>query len=683
MARLNIDYESHPKESLEVLLHRYDTQILNINETLSDITTYGNVCQDLLDIMKWKFEDKEIRNREIRIRFLPDPPKKESVCKIQIRHLLINLIFWYAYVRADIPEVVDESYVQHFEKLRADGLTPEIRIGEMDDYKDNVILPDIEDIDSHTQNEIIDEINYNLRNVTKAFSVLFGLGISVYSLIQAGKRDPRIEEIMHVQLDPSMQPNEIEETAKSLSDELTRRVIADKENDLASYMAAGKVLSPGQFKEFAVLIGLKADINGNTIPHLINCNFLVHGINTPSYQYLIGIGGRKSLIMSKTKMGEPGAFSRKATINTAPVVLRKDHVACNSIAPVWITIKSDEMLKMYDGRYYYDTMMEEHVVDYAKDKDLIGKELPFRSPCTCASKNGICYKCYGKLHRINSELASAGAFAATKITMPMGQTVLSSKHLQVTTSTGIQFDPEFYNVFEINSNEITARDDSPMDEDLYIVLGQVFTEEGEDTIDYYCESFDLVDSTNKVVVHAAENNGAKLYLSKQLADIYAKLKDKKKPISMNLFDDDSSVILNVEVKNKELTQPIRNMNKLLNTVDHAGCHTIDDFLQTFCDNLIDAGIHYPMVHAEMMLRALLRKKSNEMEEPDWTANGDIHDYKILRLNDSLFKNPSVAISLTYGYLRKTLRSVEFYQKTAPSTLDPFFAERLADYTKEA
>ena len=58
MARLNIDYESHPKESLEVLLHRYDTQILNINETLSDITTYGNVCQDLLDIMKWKFEDK-------------------------------------------------------------------------------------------------------------------------------------------------------------------------------------------------------------------------------------------------------------------------------------------------------------------------------------------------------------------------------------------------------------------------------------------------------------------------------------------------------------------------------------------------------------------------------------------------------------------------------------------------
>ena len=682
MAKVNIDYKSHPKESLDTLLHRYDTQILCINDVLSDIDEYVRVCQDLLDIMKWKFEDKEIRNHTIRIRFMPDPPKKESVCTIQIRHLLVNLIFWYAYVRADIPEVVDESYIQHFEKMKADGLTPEIRIGEMDDYKDNVILPDISDIDSHTQNEIIDEINHNLRAITRAFSILFGLGISVYSLIQAGKRDPRIEEIMHIKLDPSMQPNEIEETAKDLTNELTRRIVADKENDLAAYMAAGKVLSPGQFKEFSVLIGLKADVNGNTIPHLINCNFLVHGINTPSYQYLIGIGGRKSLILSKTKMGEPGAFSRKATMNTTAVTLRKDHVACNSIRPVWITIESDAMLKMYDGRYYYDTFMNEHIVDYNKDKDLIGKELPFRSPCTCASRRGICYKCYGKLHGINSELASAGAYAATKITEPMGQIVLSSKHLQVTTSTGIQFNPEFYNVFEINSNEVTARDDSPIDEDLYLILGPVQTEEGEDSIDYYCETFDLVDNNQNVVVHAAENNGAKLYLSKQLVDVYVKLKDKKKPISMNLFDDDSSVIFNVEVKNKELTQPIRNMNKLLNTVDHAGCHTVDEVVQAFAGNMIDAGIEYPMVHAEMIIRGLLRKKSSEIEEPDWTANGDINDYKILRLNDALFKNPSVSISLTYGYLRKTLKSVEFYQKEAPSTLDPFFAERLSDYVKE-
>ena len=62
MAKVDIDYQSHPKESLEVLLHRYDTQIICINDILSDIDQYTAVCQDLLDIMKWKFEDEEIRN---------------------------------------------------------------------------------------------------------------------------------------------------------------------------------------------------------------------------------------------------------------------------------------------------------------------------------------------------------------------------------------------------------------------------------------------------------------------------------------------------------------------------------------------------------------------------------------------------------------------------------------------
>ena len=80
----------------------------------------------------------------------------------------------------------------------------------------------------------------------------------------------------------------------------------------------------------------------------------------------------------------------------------------------------------------------------------------------------------------------------------------------------------------------------------------------------------------------------------------------------------------------------------------------------------------------MMIRGLLRKKSNEMEEPDWTANGDPNDYKILRLNDALFKNPSPVVSLSYGYLRKQLRSPEFYKKTAPSHLDPLFVSKLSE-----
>ena len=134
----------------------------------------------------------------------------------------------------------------------------------------------------------------------------------------------------------------------------------------------------------------------------------------------------------------------------------------------------------------------------------------------------------------------------------------------------------------------------------------------------------------------------------------------------------------MEIKNKELTRPIKNINKLLNTNDKVGCKTLDEVVQMLGRMKLEAGIKYDFVHGEMMIRELLRKKSNELEFPDWSFNGDWDDYQILRLNDALFKNPSPTISLSYGYLRKQLLSPEFYEKTAVSHLDPLFVENLAE-----
>ena len=674
MAQLRIDYNGHPKHDLDTLLKKYSARIINMTEILDDIELYAETYQDILDIMKWKFEDEAIRKSTCSIKFESEP---KEVIEIQLRHLLTNMIFWYAFVRADSAEVVNKSFIMDF-------TDPTIDMGRISNYIDDMILPNIADVDLQTKNEIVDEIIHNMTAISRAFSPLMGLGISVYSIIQAAKRNPRIEQIMHEKLPDGLQPTEIEERLSVATDELIDLFKKDQDNDLKPLFASGNNLSKGQFKEIAVAIGLKADVNGNTIPHLIKCNILVDGISTPSAYYLDGESGRKALILSKTRMGEPGAFSKKATTNTTSVVLRHDYVKCHSVRPAWYHIDSDQFLKLLNGRYYYEDHLDEegnpieHIVNYKKDKWMIGKDIPFRSPCTCASHHGICYACYGMLYNVNKDLASAGAYAATKETEPLGQAVLSSKHLQMTHSSTIQFDENFNKVFDLSSNEITAKDEPEYDEELYLVLGEVKAEETEDTIDYYCDEFDVVSTQNKVIFHVAEQNHSRLYLSKQLADVYVKLKDKSKPISMNIFDDDSSVIFNVEIKNKELTQPIRNINRLLNTVDKCGCTTLDEVCQQFARNKIDAGIKYDLVHDEMMIRGLLRKKSNEMEEPDWTANGDPNDYKILRLNDALFKNPSPVVSLSYGYLRKQLRSPEFYNKTAPSHLDPLFVSKLSE-----
>ena len=663
---VDIDYSGHPKCSFDSLLQKYTGVYLCLDDILKSKEAYVERYQDILDILKYGFENPEIRKKEISFIIHRGDKTKYT---LQLRHFLSNMIFWYALMDADCYDRMDASYIFDF---KGASLNDDIN------FMNTKLLPAMEDEDFHTQSRIIDEITHHMTAISKAFNPLFGLGISVYSIYQADRRNPRIGQLMHEKLDPTMQPIEIESELSARTEELIDLFIKDGVNDLAPMFLSGKNLSKDQFKEIAVMIGLKSDINGNTIPHLIDRNILVDGLNVASAYYLDGVSGRKSLIMSKTKMGEPGAFSKKAINSAAGVHLRQDYDNCHSIKPIWYTVKNADFLKMLDKRYYYDNNGELRLLNYQKDTHLIGHRIPFKSPCTCASKDGVCAYCYGGLYDLNKDLFSAGAYAAMKITEPMGQKILSAKHDQTTESNLIEFPPEFNDQFELYSNDVSVRQDVDSDSELFIRIPEIFKEETEDTVDYFCTSFDVMSEAGMVLYHIGEKNGAKLYLSAQLHDLCRRAKDSYIPISLESFDDDSSVLFNIEIKNRELSKPIKNINRLLNTNAHMGCDNLDDLCQTMAEQQLDAGIMYNFVHFEMLLRSLIRKKSNIYEYPNFGPNGDLEDYTVLRLNDALFKNASPVIGLSYGYLRKQILSPEFYEKTAPSHFDPMFVERLSD-----
>ena len=69
MAQLHIDYKGHPKHDLDTRLKKYSARIINMTEILDDIELYAETYQDILDIMKWKFEDEAIRKRTCSIKF--------------------------------------------------------------------------------------------------------------------------------------------------------------------------------------------------------------------------------------------------------------------------------------------------------------------------------------------------------------------------------------------------------------------------------------------------------------------------------------------------------------------------------------------------------------------------------------------------------------------------------------
>jgi len=355
---------------------------------------------------------------------------------------------------------------------------------------------------------------------------------------------------------------------------------------------------------------------------------------------------------------------------------------CNSTETITYHINDDNFLKLLDGRYYYTSRGIMKQLDYRKDSDLIEKDVRFRSPATCASKDGICKYCYGKLYDINKDMTSAGTLSATKITEPLGQSLLSSKHSQVTSSSAIKFNDDFDKEFELNSTEISIKDEPEYDDELFIQLEDVQSEEVDEVEMYYTNHFRLIDAKGKTIYNIEEENDSNMYLSDQLLALYKRMKDKTKPISLESFDGDSDVLFTVEIKNKELTGPVKRIMQVLNSNDKLGAKTLSEVCQVFVESLIAMGQKYDLVAAECIIRALLRKKTNEFEFPDWTNKGDHTDYQVMRVNSALFKNPSPLVSLSYGDLRRQLISAELYEKKAPSHLDTMFASVPAKFIED-
>lgn len=666
---MTIDFTGKPKRTPQELEKMYPMDILFIVEDiLASKKSFQWLFQDLIDIMKYGFEKPEVRKRIVYYKFKKDD---EQVREMQLNHFISNLIFWNPLTDVDKVDLLDESWIFDFSTFDSDTLM---------DYMNTKLLP-VYDIDFATQNAMVDEVYHYIISISHAFCLLMGMGVSLYDLHQLELRDPEVSHLIRDPVDQSLEPHEVEQLLESRNDRLIQRMVEDPVgNDYQPFFKSGSALKKAQFREYLVRIGFKADINGNTVPILIDNNFLLHGLNRPSFVYLNAISGRKALILSKLAMGRPGSFSKKMSFGAMATTLREDYEPCDSIHTVDYTIVDDQFLKLLDGRYFYDENGNLMQLEYEVDKDLIGKTVRFRSPATCASKEGVCRFCYGHMFDINQSMASSGSLAALKITEPVGQGILSSKHSQSTSSNELNFSEGYEDIFETNSSMISLKDDSELDADLYIRLGEVEIEEMDDSEFYSCLGFDILNSNGELIRHIEEASGARFYLNDCLVKMYkAKMRTRNPDPVFSLEDlDESEGLFTIEVKNKELTEPLKIFEKVLNNREHMGAKTISEMCQLFAEKLIAMGIKYELVHAEMIIRSLLRKKSNKYEMPDFSVMGNPNDYQILKLDDGIFDNPSVTMSIHYGHLRRQLASPQLYQKTKTGPLDALYLSQLSD-----
>ena len=288
MAQDAIDFVSHPKKSIEELDSQYPPDLLLIIEqVLGSTRSFQLIFQDLIDIMKYGFEKEEVRHRVIFYKF----KKRDKITySLPLNKFIANLIFWQPLIAVDSVNLLDESWIFDFSKFSQETLI---------NYMNTKLLP-VYDTDFASQNAMVDEVYYYIISISHAFCLLMGMGISLYDLHQFEERDDVVKHIMRDSVDQSLEPHTIEKILKERNETLIQHIVEDPiGNDYKPFFASGTGLKKDQFKEYIVRIGFKADINGNTVPIMIDNNFLIHGLTKPSYVFLNALAGRKALILTK------------------------------------------------------------------------------------------------------------------------------------------------------------------------------------------------------------------------------------------------------------------------------------------------------------------------------------------------------------------------------------------------
>lgn len=676
MIKFNLeDYdENELSQEQRDILEKINDEVYVIDEIIDNgRKEYLAHIDTIYDYVKAGFEKKQFREFPVKFKFHSDDSR---VYVLQLRHYLTNLMFWCPIVRLKMEEDMNYEHIVDCAKIST---------GYIKWYIDEkIIIPYRSCFSNKKINMVIADMLYRLGTISNDFTLLLGLTINLETFMDVADRIPRFNEILHMKLDPDMQPNEIEELLDEIEKEEIDILMNDPEGNLIQpILRSGSGIKTKQLRELTAVGGLKPDLYGNTMPVPITSNFLIGGLGSIPNYYIDAAAARKAVIMNKTAMGTSGHFARKVMLISTDVKLRKDELECNTVNFVTYEIKTKDHLRRLRGRNMITSPTT--MVMLKGDEDyLIGHKIHVYSPATCASREGVCKKCYGGLFYTNRDLWSVGALAGAKTTNPMSQDILSTKHLLTTISERIDFNDEFYKFFSLISNEIIINNDTDDDiniNDYILCINsediEAVEEFDETEYNHYVMQFYIKKKKSSEMIRIYEINGKEIYLSPA---IDAGLKSGRKngdfiEIPFSILDDDEK-LFSVIILNNELTKPLYEIMHVLDRKGNLGCNTISEICQKMLDLFITSHINLDAVHAELLIKPLIRDRRNILKYPKFNTWKDEKDYQLLTVSAALEKNPSVLISLSFQALARQLSNPLTYKKEGTSFLDPLFKERL-------
>ncbi len=473
-----------------------------------------------------------------------------------------------------------------------------------------------------------------------------------------------IRDINNTRYPKNMQTAEIiEENSRRYG--LLREEMIKRNNPLFIDDTYTKILKPKQVEELYIHLGLTPD-GRNIVNIVMDGNGFNDGYKDPEAIYAAAIMARVPDLLNTEYMGVVGYFARNLWILTYGTISPKV-TDCGSKNPIPIVV-DEAALKMFDGRYYYT---EKHGTRlrmlHSTDKHLLGKQLWFRSPCTCNLNNDVCHVCYGNA-ALRVKDFNGGFICTTQfMTGPINQNVLSAKHILKANTELIVFTQNLEEYFDIDSGQLTVKED--------VKKFDIFIR--EDYMDDITEKFEMFIGKNMepiTITNYANINISKNAISKAklvtIDDVnYYRVNSSK-------VDDDLCTLTPI---NKMMTEKYLKMMHLLdnNIVKY---DNVSDVV-TELYHLMEGTIPLLSTHGEIIISCLLRNRDNVMKRPNW-LNYD-EPYQMVRVKTALSNTDSFTEAVASEQTNHHLRHAVFDKRNQINKIGArSFIDFLFGYTRK-
>ncbi len=473
-----------------------------------------------------------------------------------------------------------------------------------------------------------------------------------------------IRDINNTHYPKNMQTAEIiEENSRRYG--LLREEMIKRKNPLFIDDTYTKILKPKQVEELYIHLGLTPD-GRNIVNIVMDGNGFNDGYKDPEAIYAAAIMARVPDLLNTEYMGVVGYFARNLWILTYGTISPKV-TDCGSKNPIPIVV-DEAALKMFDGRYYFTEKHGDRIsMLHNTDKHLIGKQLWFRSPCTCNLNNDVCHVCYGNA-ALRVKDFNGGFICTTQfMTGPINQNVLSAKHILKANTELIVFTQNLEEYFDIDSGQLTVKED--------VKKFDIFIR--EDYMDDITEKFEMFIGKNMepiTITNYANINISKNAISKAklvtIDDVnYYRVNSSK-------VDDDLCTLTPI---NKMMTEKYLKMMHLLdnNIVKY---DNVSDVV-TELYHLMEGTIPLLSTHGEIIIACLLRNRDNVMKRPNW-LNYD-EPYQMVRVKTALSNTDSFTEAVASEQTNHHLRHAVFDKRNQINKIGArSFIDFLFGYTRK-